>query len=186
MKTSNMYKELTSGFTLLCVSALLVSCGNEAPKTEEESDIFVMACQPEQEGMFRGVKLGDGFLDVRNEVPEQPVSDADSVLEYHHTIPWKGRDNELVVYYTFDSFGLFEIQADLFLNDKARTDEAFSSFQMHFDSLYGEHSCTGQLCRWTTFSRSNNVVEVTLSNESFDPEHPFLSINFLEPLSNEI
>lgn len=172
--------------SIMSVSLFMLSCGGEPSVAEKEANLVSLVLLPESKGKFRGVDLGDAYLDVRNKLDGKAVADADSVLEYHHEIPWRKDENKLVVYYTFDSFGLFEIQADLFLDDKAKTDEAFRLFQAHFDTLYGTPECTGQFCRWTTYSRSNNMVEVTLSNESFDMDHPFVSINFLEPLSNEI
>jgi hypothetical protein len=165
---------------------LLISCSGDRSVTEKQEDIVTLVCQPDLEGAFMGAALGESYTEVRKKICQKPIADAESVLECHRDIFWKGENNKLVAYYTFDSFGLFEIQADLFLPDEGKTDSAFNGFRAHFDSLYGENQCVGQHCRWTTFSRSNNLVEVTLSKESFDMDHPFLSINFLEPINDEI
>lgn len=174
-------------FTSICcavVSFGMLSC-SQNPAVDNKSIVKVV-CLPEKGERFRGVQLGNNYDEVLTREQLRLVSDADSVLEYEQTFGWADDSVKMVVYYAFDSFGLFEIQVDLFTHSKSSVELAFQEFETHFDSLFGEPACVGQMCRWTTVSPANNVVEVTLSNESAETAKPFLSINYLEPLSNEI
>lgn len=86
--------------------------------------------------------------------------------------------------YTFDAIGLFEIQADVLVKETLLRQRSFLTLQQYFDDLYGEGECQDNYCSYSTFSRQNTVVDLTLSYESEVGEHPFISINFLELLSD--
>ncbi len=179
-----MYKIYLTSICYVVVLFGILSCKQES--AVENTSIVQVVCLPEKGERFRGVQLGNKYDEVLTHEQLNLVSDADSVLEYQQTFGWNNDSVRMVVYYAFDSYGLFEIQVDLFTRNKASVDHAFKDFETHFDSLFGEPTCVGQMCRWTTVSPANNIVEVTLSNESAETNRPFLSINYLEPLSNEI
>ncbi len=185
MKIVHMYKFfLTCAVFLTICTVGMTSCEDKPPA--KELSLVELVCQPKSGGHFRGVSLGTNPDAVISAEIINPTSATDTVIEYRNNIEWNGEEMELVIYYAFDSFGLFEIQADLFTETKDGTRDAFEEFDAYFDESYGEPNCTGMMCRWTTFGTSNNLVEVTLSSESMDDSHPFLSINYLEPLSDEI
>lgn len=179
-----MYNFYITSACYVVVSFGILSCTQE-PASENISIVKVV-CLPEKGERFRGLQLGSNYSDVVSHEKLRLVSDADSILEYEKSFLWAEDSIRMVVYYAFDSYGLFEIQVDLFAQSKSSVDNAFQEFETHYDSLFGEPYCAGLMCRWTTVSPTNNVVEITLSNESVETTKPFLSINYLEPLSNEI
>ncbi len=171
-------------FVLVVASISIFSC---APVVHDQDvSIVERVCLSKNEKTFRGMQLGSSMEHVREFEKLALFDDKDSILEYHEALGWRGDTLQMVVYYTFDSYGLFEVQVDLFAETEEGVNAAFSAFEAHYDTLFGEPDCSGQVCRWTTVSGSNSLVEVTLSNESAGVVPPFLSINYLEPLSNEI
>lgn len=174
-------------YGLLLVAGIFgFSCNTENTKSSEQIPLYSTVCQPHLGGMFRGFTLGESIADFVGKNPDLDTRNIGSGFSKRYDISWKETAQSLEVFYTFDSYGLYEIQADLYIDDKDDTKEAFSIFQTYFDSLYGASACEGGTCLWTTFSISNLVVEVSLSIESVDSNSSFISINFLEPLTDEI
>jgi hypothetical protein len=182
MKLSNLF---SSSFQLLIVLALFtLACNAPVPEVKEEiGDPVALICLPEKGNTFRGLALGASPADLYSAIGHVPEQSSDTLVI--ESIGSDESDYNARIYYSFDAYGLFEIQADLFANDQAKLKESVTEFKSYFTEKFGESECKGSACRWTTFSINNNTVEVTLSDESSDVEVPFVSINFLEPLSDE-
>ena len=135
---------------------------------------------------FRGHQMGDTAQSVRRSESTTPIVDTDSLLQYHYFYHFESDSTDIDVYYTIDSYGLFEIQADLHPKTKEGAKKLMTKITDILNQKYGSYKEMGLVQRWTTNSPSNELIEITLSNESEDYGSPFISLNFLEPLPNEI
>lgn len=136
--------------------------------------------------IFRNHQMGDTAQAVRKSENNTPIVDTDSLLQYHYLYNFESDSTDIDVYYTIDSYGLFEIQADLHPKTKEGAKKLVAEITEILNQKYGTYKEMGLVQRWTTNSPSNELIEITLSNESEDYGSPFISLNFLEPLPNEI
>lgn len=136
--------------------------------------------------LFRGHQMGDTAQSIRQNEINAPIVDTDSLLQYHYFYNLESDSTEIDFYYTIDSYGLFEIQADLHPRTQEGAKKILAKITETLNKKYGDYREVGLVHRWTTNSPSNELIEITLSNESEDYGEPFVSLNFLEPLPNEI
>lgn len=175
-------------FSLLVFILALVSCQSEPPLPEQKVEtvgvdsIFGIS----EDALFRGSNISDQPNQVRTKETAIPTTDSDSLIEYDYTFQLKSGKTEMHVFYTFDEFGLFEIQVDFYPESAEKAKDLLPQLEEHLTTRFGEPKENGLSKRWTTFSVSNNIIEVTLSNESTDAENAFISLNYLEPLPDEI
>lgn len=174
-------------FSLLVVVFALVSCGGEKPaETKIETVGIETVFGTDKEGLFRGSDISDTPNKVRANEKAVPTVDSDSLIEYDYTFQLETGATEMHLFYTFDEFGLFEIQVDLYPETDEKAKELLPELEEQLTTRFGEPKEAGLAKRWTTFSVSNNIIEITLSNESSDSENAFISLNYLEPLPDEI
>jgi hypothetical protein len=109
------------------------------------------------------------------------------LLVFDGEVHYDGRPVRTTVYYSFDDFGLFEIQFDLFPRSPGDASKVFRALKAKLTLIYGRAiQLTPKTMRFSTFSPSNNVVELTLSDETDESGMPFISFNIIEPLDDEI
>jgi len=171
-----------SAFLLL----LLFACGNEPKQKEAELQPVLAQLFGDSEGLFRDADIGQQIS--QTEIPDsaEVLQNTDSLISYKLQVNRLDSSSEVTVYYTFDDFGLFEIQVDIFPLNPNASSYYMSILQDELTGRYGDFNQMGAVKRWTTVSPSNNRVEISLSNESADYGEPFISLNYLEPLEEEI
>ncbi len=177
--------KLSKLFNQFVIAPALFTIACNAPATEQKQefeDPIALICLPEKGAAFRGIALGATPAEVYDAIGYVPEQSSDTLI-IEIIEPEKSGFNAKV-YYSFDGYGLFEIQADIFADDMNQLKESVPLYKTYFTDKFGESACKGNNCRWTTFSKNNNTVEVNLSDESGDAEVPFVSINFLEPLND--
>ncbi|NEN25272.1 hypothetical protein G3O08_17380 [Cryomorpha ignava] len=174
-------------FSLLVFVFALISCQSEPQPEQKIEMVGVEAIFGTEKGaLFRGSNISDQPKQIRTREKAIPTIDSDSLIEYDYTYQLKSGYTEMHVFYTFDEFGLFEIQVDFYPESDEKAKDLLPKLEEQLTSRFGEPKENGLSKRWTTFSVSNNIIEITLSNESLDAENAFISLNYLEPLPDEI
>lgn len=158
-----------------------------SPKVDtRKSDTVTAIFGNDSTGIFHGHQVGDTAQAIRNKELATPIVDTDSLLRYHYTYILEGDTVETNIIYTIDSYGLFEIQIDMYPSTAIGVEVLMDKIPEILNEKYGDSQQIGTLKRWTTNSPSNNLIEITLSNESEDRGEPFVSLNYLEPLPDEL
>lgn len=173
-------------FSLLFLIVGVYACATEQPKQDEVLVEFDSILRKDTTGLIRGSAMGDLPEDVLSREEGTPVVNSDTLVEYGYSYNLITGKTDARLYYAFDEFGLFEIQIDMFPETEDEAKDLRSEIEDELTAKYGKSKELGSLKRWTTFSRSNSLVEITLSNESADQGKPFISLNYLEPLPDEI
>jgi len=167
-------------FSLFFLSFLVFACNNVQEQTEETE--FRLSAEG---AIFREVNMGDSPDDVKSNETADPVFLSDTLMQYRTRLEWKGEKIGSDLYYNFDEYGLFEIQADYFAPASKR-DSIFESMNNLLTGKYGAPSRNFEALRWTTPSASNTLIEISLSKEIDLEGQPFISLNYLEPLNEEL
>lgn len=174
-------------YSLLFVILGVFACATEPPTQDEELVVeFDSVFGEDSVGLIRGSAMGDLPGDIVKREEGTPTVNSDSLVEYDYSYNLKTGNTNAHLYYTFDEFGLFEVQMDLYPENEDDAKALRSEIEEELTTKYGKSKELGSIKRWTTFSRSNSLVEITLSNESADAGKPFISLNYLEPLPDEI
>ena len=175
-------------YSLLFFILGIFACASEQPGQEEIVLIekFDSVFREDTTGLIRGSSMGDLPQDILKREEGTPVINSDTLVEYDYSYNFKTGNTDARLYYTFDEFGLFEVQIDLHPQTEDDAKALRLEIENDLTANYGKSKELGSVKRWTTFSRSNSLVEITLSNESADIGKPFISLNYLEPLPDEI
>jgi hypothetical protein len=173
-------------YSLLFFIGLLVGACNETSQNSDQDSLDAVLFSKGKNTEFRGHTIGD----KPEEVLERETADvrvkSDSLLRFSQELNLPEGKTDLRLIYVFDSFGLFEIQADIYPPSMKKGKEIEEKLSAILSDKYGELSHIAMVKRWTTNSPANNIVEISLSLEK-DPEGaPFVSLNYLEPLENEL
>lgn len=166
-------------FSLLVLSIGIFSCDMQKSADEVE---FSLASDS---ALFQNVNMGDAPAEVRKSETGVPVFLSDTLMNYQTRLQAGKEEIETTVYYNFDEFGLFEIQADLFISGSER-DSLFEKMNTHLTGKYGRASRRVESLSWTTPSASNTLIEISLSKEIDMEGNPFISLNYLEPLNEQL
>lgn len=130
--------------------------------------------------------MGFKLEQVREIESWQLVAESDTLLVYEAVLPYDGRDVEVTAYYNFDLYGLFEMQFDIFPQSDKDANLVFRAMKSKCTMLFGRPQPAPAGWSYTTYSPSNRIVEITLGNETPDAGRPFVSLNLLEPLEDEV
>lgn len=121
-------------------------------------------------GIFRGLNLGDKFELVQSTEAGKSIESDSSYLYYENKIDTTDQPSSNIgsfnITYNFDETGLSEIQSDIFIKNADKADEVFSKFKSYFDHLYGESESHKGFNVWSVKSEKYNNVRITLSDES--------------------
>src|SRR5690554_3969694 len=102
-------------FSLFLITLSLVCCGSEQPAEKEPETVGIESIfGTENDALFRGSDISDLPEKIRSRENGTPTVDSDSLIEYEYTFQLHSGITKMHIYYTFDEFGLFEIQADLY------------------------------------------------------------------------
>ncbi len=171
-------------FRILCLAFLITACvTKEAPVRQ---NLFESLFIPQDSGFFRGHSIGDSPKIVMMHEDAKALISSDSLLTFQMYVP-AGEDSiDIRLYYAFDSFGLFEIQADMYVSHLSPTTPCFAQVDSGLTQSYGQARIVGETSTWTTVSPSNNRIEITLGPDLDDNDIAFLSLNLLEPLDDAL
>jgi hypothetical protein len=168
-------------YSFLLLTLVLISCA----QVEEKEEVYQEEIFIENSGFFRGYKLGclpDSVLAAEKWIP---VVSNDSTIEYHEEVVLLDDTFMLNAYLAFDTYGLFEVQVDVFTNDDTLSNSIIENWSTRLTDPFGEYESILTSRRWTTFSQSNSTIEITLSQEQNNQRKKFISLNYLEPLNDE-
>jgi len=160
---------------LLCLS----SCEQTQSNNKEAEEVELR-----ESGYLRGFRPGMTPEEVEKMESWRPLTSTDTLITYQERVITEGHEADLRLYLAFDSYGLFEVQADCFPADSNGVVEVFEKWRESLTEAFGESEEVFTATRWTTFSKNNHIVEVTLSLESDNEEGKFISLNYLEPLDD--
>lgn len=173
-------------FTFLAVITSLWISGCNQPAVEEEASFPQTLLDPGSSAAIRGSQPGDTPDKVRKRETLDLSKNTDSLLVYVGQLDFNERPVDITLLYSFDEFGLYEFQFDLYPASKSDASNLFGEFRNFLTTLYGVPKKDGLSLRFTSFSPSNNTVEVTLTDETSQAETPFVTLIFLETLDDEI
>jgi hypothetical protein len=182
IKSINLHRIMFMNKTLLFFSGILLlilsSCSEKRGTSEQAlrevgGDL--------KNSHMRGVEIGDNKEAVKTKEKNKPIEETPTSLLYRQQIS-RADSSYYEIVYNFDELGLFEIQADVFLQDPAVSKEFFDQIMEKFNEKYGAPSGDGGIVGWLTKTKKNTSLEITLSNEGIEYIRPFISINFIEPL----
>jgi hypothetical protein len=168
-------------FSLSTALLLLASCAQVEENTEKSHEEVLI----ESSGFFRGYKMGWTTDSLEANEKWNPVVSNDSTIEYLEELVIIEDTVLLQAYLAFDAYGLFEIQVDVFTDDDTLSEDIMDQWSTILSEPFGKAENLLSSKRWTTFSRSNNTVEITLSQERNRENQKFISLNYLEPLDDE-
>ncbi|MCZ4407747.1 hypothetical protein O3Q51_02935 [Cryomorphaceae bacterium 1068] len=168
-------------FSLSIALFFLASCAQVEENMEKNSEEVLI----ESSGFFRGYKMGWTTDSLQANEKWNPVVSNDSTIEYKEEVVIMDDTVILQSYLAFDAYGLFEVQVDVFIDDDTLSDDIIDQWSTILSRPFGEAENLLSSKRWTTFSKSNNTVEITLSQERNRENRKFISLNYLEPLDDE-
>ncbi len=162
------------------LAIILAAC---SPQPKKDIDVCRAVVVPEANGLIRGAKMGMTQNELKSVESGVLVGESDSLL-FFQTGFLLDDTIKANVFYSFDSFGLFEVQLDLYRANSKWPSDQLKELDSCFTSAFGEYDKLGSTKRWTTISGSNSVIEISLGIELDQDDKPFLSLNFLEPLDD--
>lgn len=171
-------------FSFLFFALIFVSCNDAERPTEK--NIYYSLFLPDSEGFFRGHDMSTEPDEILKSELGQNIVSTDSLLTYQLTFPITADTIDVRLYYAFDSFGLFEIQADLYASRPGWMKPYLAQIDSGLTAAYGKSKIVGKTRTWSTASPSNNIIEITLGPELDENDLMFLSLNLLEPLDDAL
>jgi hypothetical protein len=170
--------------TCLCLGLVLaIGCN---PPINDKRDFAEALLLTDTGRSTRGSQMGQVPAEVKEKERFTLMHDSDSLLIYEGEVPYDERDVRCVTYYSFDDYGLFEVQFDIYPPTPSDAEKVFAAIKGKLTLVYGRPYSTGTGWSFSTFSPSNNVIEITLTDESAEAGVPFISLNFIEPLDDEV
>lgn len=173
-------------FSLCVVVIVAFSCKTEKSNDVKKENFFDTIFINDSIGLIRGSNMAVLPDEVLKNEPGKPVLENDSILEYVYDYELPTGKTKTRLHYNFDEFGLFEIQIDLYPETEEDAKKMITEIDEYLTQKFGNSKALGTVKRWTTFGQSNRLIEITLSNETADFGKPFVSLNYLEPLPDEI
>jgi hypothetical protein len=138
----------------------------------------------ENTGYFRGYLPGMEPDSVLKRESIKPTVKSDTLLVFEHPLTISGEETQIRSYLAFDAYGLFEVQVDCYPEGEEGIGEIFAHWSTKLSEVFGEPDTIASVKRWTTFSRSNHKVEISLSMERDASDDKFVSLNYLEPMDD--
>lgn len=117
------------------------------------------------EGVFRGINLGDSQAAIEKKESVKPVESDSGYLYYEYKLDTTGSFN---VTYNFDERGLNEIQSDIFINKSEQTEAIYDKFKAYFDEHYGDSESQMGFTVWTVKSEKYDEIKISITNENSD------------------
>ncbi|MGB3949011.1 MAG: hypothetical protein WBM13_13585 [Bacteroidia bacterium] len=145
------------------ITLLLISCSDKNTTTEVLNH-FAEKVIGNNEGVFRGLNLGDNLNKVQKS-EEAQLLEADSAYLYYEYF----LDDSIGSYnitYNFDEKGLYEIQSSIFINDADQTENVINQFKSYFDKFYGTSVSEMGFNVWSVKSEKFGQVKINLRDES--------------------
>jgi hypothetical protein len=160
-----LQKKSTTIFLSLFLFAFFVSSCNRSSSSLKEYGPIVQSVILSNNGVFRGLSLGDKMDSVQRSEPIQPMEVDDGYLYYEYKIDSTASFN---ISYNFEEAGLSEIQSDIYIHDPKNTETIFNQFKTFFEEHYGTSEDQQGYTIWSVKSEKYNSVKINLSDESAD------------------
>lgn len=158
------YKKINLKSSLVAIIILsIVSCTNKKSPTDS-LDAITEKVMGSNEGVFRGLNLGDNLNTVQKNETAQTLEADSAYLYYEYFL-----DDSIGSYnltYNFDEKGLFEIQSSIFINDASQTELVLNQFKSYFDKFYGTSANEMGFNIWSVKSEKFGQVKINLRDES--------------------
>lgn len=161
-----------------------LACGNPEPAAVQESAVKALF-DGDENGLFRGSNMGAMPDEVLKNEEAALTFASDSLLEYDLSFSYEKESVPTKLYYSFDEYGLFEIQIDLTVAGESRS-ALQAEISKFLSDQFGEVEKDGSFMLWTTNSASNRLIEITCIADQQADGTPFLSLNYLEQLGGEL
>lgn len=152
---------------IVIIVATLYSC------KKSHSNYYEAIIKTEQ-GLFRGVDIGNAIEDVRKlESKEFLVDNMSEYLYYDYKLDM---GNSYTISYDFSENSLYEIEVSIYLDKKEDANNLFTEFTANFIEQYGKGKVADDgYTSWRTKStKSGNTIEIAMINDSKD--YGYLSI----------
>jgi len=170
--------------SLIMLAIAVGACGSKQAEKVTESDLLQLFGK-DPKSMFRGSEMGEKTDAVMGREGAALIFASDSLLEYQLSFSFEEENIPSKIYYSFDEFGLFEIQVDM-SKSAGVSSTLHSDIEQILSERFGDGEKDGAYLLWTTNSPSNRLVEITLSEDQQLDGKPFLSLNYLEQLDGEL
>lgn len=141
----------------------IVSCSTKKNSSEALSDV-VKKVMGSNEGVFRGLNLGDNLNKVQKS-EEAQILEADSAYLYYEYFLTDSVGSYNITY-NFDDKGLYEIQSSIFITDANETENVMNQFKAYFDNFYGASASEMGFNIWSVKSEKFGQVKINLRDES--------------------
>lgn len=168
---------------------MVLSCLSACnPPINDKRDFASAMLNSDSGRNVRGFQMGDTPSEVKKSENFGLDFESDSLLVYKGMVPYDDRDVNVSIYYSFDDFGLFEIQFDIYPRSMSDAGSVFLALKGKLTLIYGRPLSldAGNGWRFNTFSPSNSIIDIVLTDESKESGTPFISLNFMEALEDEI
>lgn len=168
-------------FSIYALAFFMSSCSGQL---EKHGELFAEFMKND-DGVFRGVNIGDDMTQVENAEGTAPSDDSNTNLRsYDGSI---GESGSYVVRYGFENGKVFEILVESSFDENKEGLKMISGFRGFFNEKYGDFEKEAGYLVWKTKSTEhspNCVIEMVDESEFADFGQFSLSI-YREPLASQ-
>ena len=168
-------------FSIYALAFFMSSCSGQL---EKHGELFAEFMKND-DGVFRGVNIGDDMTQVENAEGTAPSDDSNTNLRsYEGSI---GESGTYVVRYGFENEKVFEILVESSFDENKEGLKMISGFRDFFNEKYGDFEKEAGYLVWKTKSTEhspNCVIEMVDESEFADFGQFSLSI-YREPLASQ-
>ncbi|MEX1188369.1 MAG: hypothetical protein WED33_03865 [Bacteroidia bacterium] len=145
---------------------LLIAVSSCSDSLGKHGDLFSQFMLTE-EGLFRGVELGDPYEKVTSAEKELPIKSDKTFLLFSGAL---GKSGVYSIRYGFEEGNLFEILVDAEFSDVNEGIDLLNGFRSYFNERYGLYIKDGGYLVWKGNSKDNpdSVIEMIDESEFTD------------------
>ena len=140
-------------------------------RTADYGETFQKIIKPD-DGIFRGVLLGDLFEKIRSSENGTLLEQDSSYLFYEYKLD---SSDTYTVEYQFENKKLSEIRLDVYIKDVRNWKILFENLKEYFNEKYGNCTSENESFIWRTNAGS---IQIVLTDESADYDEGILSLEF--------
>lgn len=159
-------------FLIPCL-LLIVTVGACKRNLEKHGEDFA-SLMKNDDGLFRGVNIGDTQDQVQQAEREAPSSFTENVLTYEGQI---NESSDFAIRYGFENGKLYEIIVDATFEETEQGVKVINGFKNFFTERYGPYILGNGFCVWDIKTNSSNVHIELVDDTEYDSFGQF-SLNF--------